>query len=126
MEDGETARVIHRYWSACNARDWAAFGEVLAADVVYEIPQTRERIRGRSDYVNFNASYPGDWHVDVVQVIGADRQAMSRTTFRVDGSEQTGLCLFEFDESGLICRIMDFWPEPYDPPPGREHLTERY
>jgi hypothetical protein len=24
----------------------------------------------------------------------------------------------------LIARITDFWPEPYDPPAGREHLVE--
>jgi hypothetical protein len=27
---------------------------------------------------------------------------------------------------GLISHISDFWPVPYDPPAGREHLTERY
>ena len=27
---------------------------------------------------------------------------------------------------GLIVRVTDFWPEPYEPPPGREHLTERW
>jgi hypothetical protein len=28
--------------------------------------------------------------------------------------------------SGLIARVTDFWPEPYDPPSGREHLVERW
>ena len=27
---------------------------------------------------------------------------------------------------GLITRVTDFWPEPYEPPPGREHLVERW
>jgi len=22
--------------------------------------------------------------------------------------------------------VTDFWPEPYEPPPGREHLVERW
>ena len=25
-----------------------------------------------------------------------------------------------------ITRITDFWPEPYEPPSGREHLVERW
>jgi hypothetical protein len=25
---------------------------------------------------------------------------------------------------GLITHVTDFWPEPYEPPPGREHLVE--
>jgi hypothetical protein len=27
---------------------------------------------------------------------------------------------------GLITHVTDFWPESYDPPPGREHLVERW
>jgi hypothetical protein len=50
----------------------------------------------------------------------------SWTDFLVDGTHQTGLCFFDLDEAGLIERITDFWPVPYEPPPGREHLTERY
>jgi hypothetical protein len=26
----------------------------------------------------------------------------------------------------LVTKITDFWPDPYEPPPGREHLTERW
>ncbi|HEV7761039.1 MAG TPA: nuclear transport factor 2 family protein, partial [Acidimicrobiales bacterium] len=51
-------------------RDWVGLAELLAEDVVYEIPQTRERIRGRDRYVTFNAEYPGDWHVERQVVLG--------------------------------------------------------
>lgn len=37
-----------------------------------------------------------------------------------------GLCFFELDEDGLISRITDFWPEPYELPASRAHLVERY
>lgn len=121
------ADAVYEYWTACEARDWATFGELLAPDVVYELPQTRERIRGRPAYVEFNATFPGgDWQVEIVRVLGDDRHAASWITFRVDGTEQIGLGYFDLDEAGLISHITDFWPEPYDPPPGREHLTERY
>jgi hypothetical protein len=26
----------------------------------------------------------------------------------------------------LVAAVTDFWPEPYEPPPGREHLVERW
>ena len=35
------------------------------------------------------------------------------------------MAFFEFAD-GLITRVTDFWPEPYEPPPGREHLVERW
>jgi ketosteroid isomerase-like protein len=118
--------VVRAYWAACEARDWATFGALLADDVVYEAPQTRERVRGREAYVRFNAEYPGDWHLSVERAVGDGRHAASWTTFRVDGTEQNGLCFFELDDAGRVARITDFWPEPYDPPAGREHLVERY
>jgi hypothetical protein len=44
-----------------------------------------------------------------------------------DGAEQQDACAWlELSEQGLISRIVDYWPEPYDPPPGREHLVERW
>ncbi|CAL9471579.1 hypothetical protein [Streptomyces sp. enrichment culture] len=33
---------------------------------------------------------------------------------------------FTGDDTGRISAITEFRPEPYDPPAGREHLTERY
>lgn len=35
-----------------------------------------------------------------------------------------GVTFFELD-GDLISRVTDFWPEPYQPPAGREHLVER-
>jgi hypothetical protein len=34
------------------------------------------------------------------------------------------MAFFEFAD-GVITRVTDFWPEPYEPP-GREHLAERW
>lgn len=41
--------VVTAYWAAANARDWGSFRDLLAEDVVYEGPQTRERVRGRAN-----------------------------------------------------------------------------
>jgi hypothetical protein len=120
------SQVITRYWDAAESRRWEEFGRLLADDVVYEVPQTRERVRGRQAYVRFNAEFPGDWHLTVERVLGEGRQAASWTLFAVDGQTQHGLTFFEFDDAGLIRHIVDFWPEPYAPPPGRAHLVERY
>lgn len=122
----EATDVAHAYWAAAEARDWTAFGALLAEDVVYELPQSRERVRGRAAYVRFNAEYPGDWHLRVERAVGSGSQAATWIAFEAGGETQTGLCFFELDEHGLIARITDFWPEPFVPPPGREHLTERY
>jgi ketosteroid isomerase-like protein len=122
----DAIKVVSAYWAAADERDWTAFGELLAPDVVYELPQTRERVRGRAAYVRFNAEYPGDWAVEPVRITGDARHAASWMRFTVDGGEQTQVGFFDLDDEGRIARIADFWPVPYEPPPGREHLVERY
>jgi hypothetical protein len=115
------------YIEALEARDWERVAALLAPGVVYELPQSRERINGRERYVQFNKEYPGDWHLRVREAYGDETGGAVHLGWTVDGSEESGaVALFRFDADGLIDRVTDYWPEPYDPPPGREHLVERY
>jgi hypothetical protein len=107
-------------------RDWAALADVLAADVVYELPQTRERIRGRDRYVTFNAEYPGEWHIAPKVILGDDHDGSLLFEWQVDDGEASLAVAFFEVADGLITKVTDFWPEPYEPPTGREHLTERF
>jgi ketosteroid isomerase-like protein len=120
--------VVAAYWAAANNRDWDAFGALVAEDVVYEGPQTRERVRGRAAYVRFNVEgFPGDWHLKVVRIVGENRSAASWVDFtNADGTNQPGLCFFELIDDNRIARITDFWPDPYELPAQRAHLVERF
>lgn len=122
------ADLVRAYWAAAENRDWAAFGAIVAEEVVYEAPQSRERVRGRNAYVRFNREgFPGDWHVQVVKVVGGERAAASWISFTgANGATQPGVSFFELDRRNLIARITDFWPEPYQLPSSRAHLVERY
>ena len=122
----DAADVVTKFWATCEARDWDGFGRLLADDVVYEVPQTRERVRGRAGVVRFTAEFPGAWHLALERVVGDAAAAASRINFTLEGTEQTGLAFFELDHDGLIARIEDYWPERYEPPPGRAHLAERF
>lgn len=119
------ADTVRRYWRSAEDRDWDAFAATLAPDVLYEVPQTGERVRGREAYLAFNQAYPGDWHLTLDRLVADEAGAVSWTSFAVDGETMTGLCFFTFDAEGRVHSVADFWPEPYDPPPGREHLVER-
>ncbi|MBW5250716.1 nuclear transport factor 2 family protein [Streptomyces poriferorum] len=124
----ELRATVERYWTAADVRDWDAFAATLADEVLYDLPQTRERIRGKERYMAFNREYPGDWRVRVERVVadGGGRQAAVRTLFTDRGRESHAVHFFTFDAQGRISGITDFWPEPYEPPAGREHLVERY
>jgi ketosteroid isomerase-like protein len=123
----DTGDAVTAYWAAVEVRDWDTFGALLAEDVVYEVPQTRERVRGRAAFTAFTADgFPGDWHISVQRVVGGARDAASEIEFTDAGVSQPGLTFFEFGPCGLISRITDYWPEPYEPPAGRAGLAERY
>ncbi len=115
-----------RFVEALEQRDWEDLIELLDPDVVYEIPQSRERIQGRERYVRFNQEFPGDWHISPRVVLGDERNGSVLFDWIVDGSDPEPAIVFFEIEGERITRVTDFWPEPYDPPPGREHLVERW
>src|SRR6516164_6323867 len=93
--------VIAAYWAAAEARDWDAFGALVADDVIYRGPQTREQVRGREAYRRFVAEGP---------------HAASWVEFTGPEGTQTGLCFFELGDDHRITEITDFWPDPYELP----------
>ncbi|WP_406420618.1 nuclear transport factor 2 family protein [Streptomyces sp. NBC_00873] len=119
---------VETYWTAAETRDWDTFATTLAEEVFYDLPQTRERIRGKERYLRFNREYPGDRHVRVERIVAdrAGEQVAVRTLFTVGLEEMHAIHFFTGDDQGRIVEITDFWPEPYEPLAGREHLAERY
>jgi FHA domain/SnoaL-like domain len=70
--------VVAAYWASAEARDWDAFGALLADDVIYRGPQTREQVRGRAPYIRFNVEgFPYDWHLTVQRIVGEGQRAAS-------------------------------------------------
>src|SRR5262245_6520268 len=121
----DTANVVGTFWRCAEERDWTGFAALLAPEVRYEAPMSRELVRGREAYVRFNAEFPGDWHLTVRRVVGAGRQWVSWVDFVLAGEHMTGISFFELDAAGRIATVTDFWPAPYEPPADRAHLTER-
>ncbi|MCG5442465.1 nuclear transport factor 2 family protein [Micromonospora sp. NIE79] len=127
MDDTSTARqAAHAYVDLLERRDWSGLAALLTDDVVYEMPQTRERLRGKDAFLRFNTEYPGDWHLWPRRVIADGRLAALVLDVRVGDGHQDACVWLEMSEQGLISKIIDYWPEPYDPPQGREHLMERW
>src|ERR1700759_886152 len=119
--------VVAAYWAAAEARDWHAFGALLADDVLYRGPQTREQVRGRDPYIRFNVEgFRYDWHLTVQRIVGEGRHAASWIEFTGPQGTQPGLCFFDLADDGKIALITDFWPDPYELPASRAHLVERY
>jgi hypothetical protein len=124
VEAVRNREITAQFARALEGRDWQRFAALLAEDVLYEIPQTREIIRGSERYVQFNAEFPGDWHITPERIIADETGASMLFRWDLDGGSSLAIVFFEIQD-GLVRRITDFWPDPYEPPPGREHLVER-
>lgn len=119
--------IVSAFWAAADARDWATFAELLADDVVYEAPQSRERVTGKEAYLRFNIEgFPTDWHLTVVRIV-ADELGGAASWIQMTDADGTYPGLSFFDISGeRIVAITDFWPEEYEPSVSRVNLTERF
>lgn len=125
-QTSRTREAVRAYVDSTEQRDWQRLSGLLAEDMVYEMPQTRERIRGRSAFIQFNQEYPADWHLQVRRIVADGRDAAAWIDAQVRGESQDACVWFELSGDGLITRVVDYWPESYDPPSGREHLVERW
>lgn len=125
-ETADTRRAASEYVDRLENRDWPGLTALLADDVIYEMPQTRERVHGRAAFLRFNIEYPGDWHLRLRRVVADGRTAALWLDVRVGGEQQDACVWLDLSGNGLITRIVDYWPEPYEPPPGREHLVQRW
>jgi ketosteroid isomerase-like protein len=111
-----TRQTVERFWATANARDWPAFAELLHPDLVYRVPQTRERAEGADALVDTFRTWPGEWVVHIEQLIADAGHAVSTISFQ-DGEERmTGISFFDLSD-GRISAITDWWPSPYEPPP---------
>jgi len=129
MADNATASardLATRFWATANAADWAAFAALLAPELVYEVPQTRERVCGRAAMTEFFRTWPGSWQVELLQLIADEKSAVTVFDF-VTPSEprMRGITLFAV-EAGLITKLTDYWPEDYEPPARATAVVQRY
>jgi ketosteroid isomerase-like protein len=105
----EPREVVAELWRRMQARDWDGVGELVADDFVLEWPETRERIRGRTNFVEFNRNYPEGWSIEVLGVV-ADGQRVS-SEVRVPHPQIGMLYAASFFEveNGQLARGREYW-----------------
>jgi ketosteroid isomerase-like protein len=117
---------VAELWRRLQARDWDGLAELLAEDLVIEWPNTRQRIRRRDAYVEFNRAYPEGWTIEVINLIAEGATVVSEV--RVPHTE-----LGRFDlvsilvvEDGRVVRGREYWMDEVaeDIPPERARWLE--
>ena len=123
----DPAAVAHEYWRLMATNDFHSVATVLSPGFVLDWPMSKERIRGAERFARMNTEYPahGRWTFDIHRIVGSASEAVSDVT--VSDGVQTArvISFFTIDADGRIERLVEFWPQPYEPPTDRAHLVER-
>jgi ketosteroid isomerase-like protein len=119
--------IVAELWRRMEARDWDGVGDLVADDFVLDWPESRERIRGRDNFVELNRNYPEGWSIEVLQIVTEGDRVVSEV--RVPHGE-LGLhyasSFFEV-EGGRLARGREYWSRELDeePPAWRSKWVER-
>lgn len=111
----QTRLLILRHWELANARRWNEFQQLLHVDLRYDVPQTREYIESGAGYLEMFSTWPGEWAARIEHLVCEPNKAICVIEFAVNSETMTGISIFELS-AGLIVRVTDYWPEPYEPP----------
>jgi ketosteroid isomerase-like protein len=119
-------KLVQEFYRRMNTNDFNLAGEMLSDDYVLEWPQSKERIRGRGNFVTMNEEYPaqGPWRFKINRIVGNETEAVSDVSI-TDGIQEARAITFSTVEDGKITRQVEFWPENYEAPENRKHLVEK-
>src|SRR5262249_54337921 len=112
-------------WQTMNTNDWRAAGLLLHDDYVLEWPQSGERIRGRDNFAAINQHYPiaGPWRFTMQRLLADDQGAVSDVTVSSPSVVARAVSFFEVRD-GLIWRMIEFWPDPFQAEAWRTEWVE--
>lgn len=116
--------LVRALWERFDRFAFDEVGELLHDNFVCEWTQSRERARGRENFIAFNKHYPGRWRISIVDLVSADERVV--TEIRAEFNDQTTTAISFFTcKEGKIVHIREYWPEPYAPQEWRAQWVER-
>ena len=123
LQHQQNQQTVEQLWHSFDAFDFEAAGHLLSDDFVCEWPQSRERIRGRENFVAVNANYPGRWRITIERIVACGNTVVTDVSL-VSGDETARAVSFFELRDGKIVKETDYWPEPYAAPESRAQWVE--
>ncbi len=83
--------VVEKFWSAFDVFDFEEAGRLLHDDFVFELPQSKERVRGRASFVAFNTHYPGQWRISIQRLVASGDEVVTEITSSYEAQTFTAI-----------------------------------
>jgi ketosteroid isomerase-like protein len=117
--------LVREFYKRMNTNDFHSVAQMLADEYILEWPQSKERIRGRDNFVAVNEEYPayGRWQFTVNKIVGNETEAVSDVSV-TDGVQAARAITFTTVREGRIIKQVEYWPDNYEAPGNRKHLVE--
>ena len=116
---------IEAFWAAMGASRFDQLPPLIADGFVCDWPHTGERIVGPDDFVEVQRRFPGTGSIAIERLVddGAG-QVVTQCRVAWDGTVVFAVSFFTLVD-GRITHLLEWWPEPYEPPAWRAHLVAR-
>ena len=117
--------VVEAFWAAMGESRFDDLPEMIGDGFVCEWPHTGERIVGRDNFVEIQRNYPGTGSIAVERLVDdGSGQVVTQCRVAWNGVVVFAVSFFTL-EDGKITHLLEWWPEPYEPPAWRARLVER-
>ena len=94
-------------------------------DFVMEMPQSRERIRGRDPLRQMQEAFPAPAPaITLRKVTGARHVWIAEADIDYSDDQSQTVVIFELDDQGLIARETRYYPQQFEAPAWRAELAE--
>jgi hypothetical protein len=115
-------QLARSFWQAFDEADFDAAAKMMTPDAIVTWPCTGEVFKGRDSFIAVQKNYPGRWRIAIERVVVAAEVVVSVVKVTPEGGTKPSFhatSFFEFDRTGLIVGITEYWATDEDPPEWR-------
>lgn len=117
--------IVEAFWEVMGSSRFDELAPLISDRFVCEWPHSGERIVGRENFIEIQRIYPGTGSIAIERLVddGAG-QVVTQCQVEWDGAVVFAVSFFTMS-GGKISHLLEWWPEPYEPPAWRAHLVQR-
>lgn len=123
MEDQDIRAALDLHWAASNSGDFEIEHAIYHEDAVLEYPQSRERIRSRSNIQLTRTLQPDKKRFLIHRIYGRDDLWITEYILIYDERPSYTISVMEFSD-GKVARETQYFADPFDAPAWRSAWVE--